>query len=190
MREALVPFAATALLAFVVHRWLGDELERERRLSPGAVNAALALALLHALLVSICALAGVTLIGLPAVPALVVGLVLAGAGAALAIAAVKAVASREQFLAMRPTERIVQQGPYRFSRHPFYLGWTLVLLGIAVAGRSAVAVALVAVLALALIRIAAGEERWLSAELGSDYDDYREHAPAVIGALGSTSVRA
>ena len=181
MREAIVPFAATALLAFVVHRWLGDELERERRLSAGAVNAALALFLLHALLVTISSLAGVAAIGAPSVLAVAVGLVLAGVGVASAVTGVRALGSRAVFLAMRPPDQVVRYGPYRFSRHPFYLGWALVVLGIAVAGRSALALALAALLVVALVRIAAGEERWLSAELGSDYDDYRDAAPAVIG---------
>ena len=181
MREAIVPFAATAVLAFVVHRWLGDELERERRLSAGAVNAALALFLLHALLVAISAVAGVVAIGGPQAVFLPVGGMLAVAGVAFAIAGVKALGSREVFLAMRAPTEVVRHGAFGLSRHPFYLGWALALLGVAVAGRSALALALVALLAVALLRIAAGEERWLSAELGSDYDDYRQHAPAVIG---------
>ena len=176
-----MPFAATALLAFVVHRWLGDEFERERRLSPAAVSAALALFLLHAVLVIICALAGVLSIGVPQTPALLIGLALAGVGAALAVSAVRALASRELFLAMRPADMVVRQAPYRFSRHPFYLGWALSLGGIAVAGRSALALALVALLAVALTRIAIGEDRWLSAELGSDYDAYRQETPPLIG---------
>ena len=176
-----MPFAATAMLAFVVHRWLGDEFERERRLSPAAVSAAFALCLLHAVLVTICALAGVLALGVPRTPALVVGLALAGVGAALAVAAIRALASRELFLAMRPADVVVQRGPYRFSRHPFYLGWVLALGGIAVAGRSALAIALVALLAVALTRIAIGEERWLSAEVGSDYDAYRQQTPPLFG---------
>ena len=181
MREAIVPFAATAILAFVVHRWLGDELERERRLSAGAVNAALALFLLHALLVAVSAGAGVVSIGVQPTVSLSFGGVLIVIGAVFAVAGARALGSREVFLAMRAPAQVVQQGAFSLSRHPFYLGWGLVLLGIAVAGRSALALALVVLLVIALIRIAAGEERWLSAELGSGYDDYREHAPAVIG---------
>ena len=180
VREAIVPFAATTILAFVVHRWLGDELERERRLSSAAASAALALFLLHGLLVAISALAGVLPFGLPPALAASVGVVLILGGGGLAIAALRAFGSRERFLAIR-IDKVVQSGPYRFARHPFYLGWVVALLGLAVAGRSALALGLVALLTLALIRIASGEERLLSAELGDAYDDYRRQAPAIAG---------
>lgn len=180
VREAIVPFAATTILAFVVHRWLGDELERERRLSPAAAVAALALFLLHGLLVAISALAGVLSFGIPAALAAPVGVVLILGGGGLAVAALKAFGSRERFLAIR-TDMVVRSGPYRFARHPFYLGWVSALLGLAVVGRSALALGLVALLALALVRIASGEERLLSAELGAPYDDYRRQAPAIAG---------
>ena len=121
MREAIVPFAATTVLAFVVHRWLGDELERERRLSPGAGAAALALFLLYALLVAISALGGVMTIGAPRALALPAGLALTVVGGGLAISAVRALGSRERFLAMRADE-VVRKGPYRFARNPFSLG--------------------------------------------------------------------
>ena len=180
VREAIVPFAATTILAFVVHRWLGDELERERRLSRAAANAALVLFLLHALLVTISALAGVGSIGVPPAVAVPVGAALSVGGAGLATAALRAFGSRERFLAIR-IDYVVTSGPYRFARHPFYLGWVSTLLGLAIAGRSALAMGLVALLALALVRIAFGEERLLSAELGADYDDYRRQAPAIVG---------
>ena len=180
VREAIVPFAATTILAFVVHRWLGDELERERRLSPAAANAALALFLLHGLLVTVSALAGVGSIAVPATIAVPLGIVLGLGGSGLAIGALKAFGSRERFLAIR-IDSVVQGGPYRFARHPFYLGWVSALLGLGVAGRSALALGLVALLAVALIRIASGEERLLRAELGAVYDDYRERVPAIVG---------
>ena len=175
-----MPFAATTILAFVVHRWLGDELERERRLSSAAASAAIALFLLHGLLVAISALAGVVSFGMPAALAAPTGAVLILGGGALAIAALRAFESRERFLAIR-IDRVVRSGPYRFARHPFYLGWVSALLGVAVAGRSALALGLVALLALALVRIASGEERLLSAELGDAYDDYRREASAIVG---------
>ena len=175
-----MPFAATTILAFVVHRWFGDELERERRLSPAAANAGLALFLLHGLLVTISALAGVGSLGAPATVAVPLGVVLGLGGSALAAAALKAFGSRERFLAIR-IDSVVLGGPYRFARHPFYLGWVSALFGLGVAGRSALALGLVALLAVALIRIASGEERLLRAELGAAYDDYRERVPAIVG---------
>ena len=175
-----MPFAATAILGFVVHRWLGDELERERRVSPAAAYAALAFFFLHGLLIAVSALAGVLRIGFPAALAVPLGVVVGVSGTALAIASIRAIGSRERFLAIH-MDQVVRDGPYRFARHPFYLGWVSGLLGLALAGRSALALALVALLALALIRIASGEERLLSAELGAAYDDYRRQVPAILG---------
>ena len=180
MREAIVPFAAMAVLAFVVHRWAGDELERERRLSPGAANAALALFALHAALVAISALGGVLQVNASATLALVVGSPLFVIGTTLAFGAARALGSRERLLAMRADE-VVADGPYAHARHPFYLGWTVGLLGLAIGGRSWLALGLVALLAVALIRIARGEERWLIQELGAAYSGYRDGTPALLG---------
>ncbi len=180
MREAIVPVVATGVLAFVVHRWAADELERGRRLSPGAAAAAVGLVLLHAMLVCIAALGGVLPFDAPAGVAVPLGLALGAAGVLVALRAIRTLGTRERVLGMR-TDRLVAHGPYRYARHPVYLGWTVALLGIALAGRSLLALALVLLLALALARIARGEERLLSEELGGAYDEYRGLAPAVVG---------
>lgn len=179
MREAIVPFASTLVFAFVVHRWVSDEFARERRLSAGAANAALAVFVLHLLLVSISSYGGVLAIDVPSVIALGVGIPLALAGAVLAFLAMRALGSRERILAMR-IDSLVVKGPFRYSRHPFYLGWTTFLLGVAVWGRSALALGLVGLLAVALARMAWNEERWLSQDMES-YPDYRRRTPAVLG---------
>lgn len=180
MREAIVPLTATIVLAFVVHRWAADELERERRLSRGAATAAVALIVLHALLVLISSAGGVASIGAPSIVTLSIGLTVSAAGGLLSSLALRALGSRDRILAMR-IDIVVAHGPYRNARHPFYLGWTMALLGIAVAGRSLLALGLVALLALGLARIARGEERLMSQELGAAYEKYRDRAPAVIG---------
>lgn len=179
MREAIVPLAAMAVLAFIVHRWAADELERERRLSPAAANAGVALFVLHALLVAISSVGGVVQIEALASVSLVGGSALAVVGATLALRAVRALGSRERVFAMRADE-IVTEGPYAHARHPLYLGWVMALLGVAIAGRSVLALALVVLLAVALIRIARGEERWLIEELGPAYSRYRKKAPALL----------
>ena len=180
MREAIVPLVATGVLAFVVHRWAADELGRDRRLSPGGAAAALSLVLLHAMLVCVAALGGVLAFDAPADIVLPLGLGFGSAGALVALLALRALGTRDRVLGMR-TDVVVQHGPYRFARHPMYLGWTVALLGIALAGRSLLGLALVLLLALALVRIARGEERLLSEELGEAYDQYRHVARAVVG---------
>jgi protein-S-isoprenylcysteine O-methyltransferase Ste14 len=180
MSQAFLPFAATAVFAFAVYRWVSDELGRERRLSPGAGNALLALLLLLTSLVVISALGGVARLGVGGELMLGPGLLMAAVGAALAAGAVRALGSRERLLAAR-FDTVVSTGPYRYARHPFYLGCTAALLGVAVAGSSAVAIALALLLGVALLEVARAEERFLMQELGHDYASYRRRTPALLG---------
>ncbi len=74
----------------------------------------------------------------------------------------------------RPTTVIVRTGPYRFSRNPIYLAFSLLQLGIAGWLNS---VWLVATLVLAIALLAAvvipREERYLERKFGSQYLDYK-----------------
>jgi protein-S-isoprenylcysteine O-methyltransferase Ste14 len=176
--SALLPIAAMAAMAFFVWRWAGDELEREGRLSEGAGNAVAALALFHTFAVVLAVLGAELELGLPLVPALVIGIPAGVAGVVLVIGAARALRSREAVLGTR-VERLVTHGPYRRLRHPFFVGWTLALGGVALGGRSGLALALVAVLVIVLIVVARGEDRRLAARHGEDYATYRAGTPAV-----------
>lgn len=178
MREALFPLGALAFLAFFVYRWAGDELARERRLSLGAATALVALFILHAMMVVLAALGGVVLIDAPVGVAIVLGAIPAVGGAALAVVALRALGSKERALAI-DFGSVVTRGPYRRERHPFYAGWILALLGVAIAGRSGFALGLVVVLSVVLIVVARFEERLLAAEFGAEYERYRGRTPAV-----------
>ena len=180
MREAIVPLAAAGAFFFVVHRWTSDEFARDGRLSPSAAAAAGVAFLLLTSLVLVASVGGVLAVDLPRLPSLLAGGALAGVGLTITIAALKALGSRERALGMR-LDTLVTHGPYRFSRHPFYIAWWLTLVGSAVAGRSGLALALVALAAPALVRIAMGEERRLREVHGTAYDDYRRQARGLIG---------
>jgi protein-S-isoprenylcysteine O-methyltransferase Ste14 len=78
-------------------------------------------------------------------------------------------------------DAVVSDGPYRRERHPFYVGWFLALFGLAIVGRSILALALVAILLATLIALARFEERLLAAELGVAYEKYRDETPAIAG---------
>ena len=68
---------------------------------------------------------------------------------------------------------VTTSGPYRWMRHPLYVGSTLLGLGFAAAARHPVAAALVVLyLAVSLTQAARFEEARLRAEHGAAYDRY------------------
>jgi protein-S-isoprenylcysteine O-methyltransferase Ste14 len=69
---------------------------------------------------------------------------------------------------------ITQSGPYRFVRHPLYLGSTLIGVGFVIAARHAgVAVLTAAYLGITLTAAARAEEAHLDDKFGGAYSDYR-----------------
>jgi protein-S-isoprenylcysteine O-methyltransferase Ste14 len=74
----------------------------------------------------------------------------------------------------RPTTTIVRTGPYRFSRNPIYVAFSLLQLGIAlwVNGLWLVVTLLPAVAVMSLVVIPR-EERYLEAHFPSEYPPYK-----------------
>jgi protein-S-isoprenylcysteine O-methyltransferase Ste14 len=123
------------------------------------------------------ALLGVA-VPLPFVPetlALPIGASLAAiAIALLAWAAGKFRAAGTPVPARAPTTTIVRTGPYRFSRNPIYLAYSLFQLGLAVGLDNGWLLATLAG-AMALIhhRVIPREEEYLERKFGSRYSEYR-----------------
>lgn len=70
---------------------------------------------------------------------------------------------------------VTTSGPYRFTRHPLYLGSTIIGIGLAVASASVVVVLLVGLyLAVTLGAAIATEEAHLTEKFGAAYPAYRE----------------
>ena len=76
-------------------------------------------------------------------------------------------------------KRLVSSGIYKLCRHPQYVGWSSLLLGAGIAGRSSLSLLLTAVLIAAFFVLVPHEERLLIAQLGSAYREYRERTPCV-----------
>src|SRR5262245_39002067 len=74
----------------------------------------------------------------------------------------------------KPTTVIVRTGPYRFSRNPIYLAFSIFQLGIASWVNSVwLIVTLIAAVALMASVVIPREERYLERKFGADYLDYK-----------------
>jgi protein-S-isoprenylcysteine O-methyltransferase Ste14 len=76
--------------------------------------------------------------------------------------------------ARKPTTAIVRTGPYRFSRNPIYLAFSLFQLGIAIwAGSVWLLATLVGAVALINFVVIPREEQYLERKFGAEYLDYK-----------------
>ncbi len=70
---------------------------------------------------------------------------------------------------------VTKSGPYRWSRHPLYVGSSIIGFGIAIASASIAVWVLVAIyLAASLTAAITTEEAALTAKFGSEYVEYRQ----------------
>jgi protein-S-isoprenylcysteine O-methyltransferase Ste14 len=83
-------------------------------------------------------------------------------------------AARTPVPARKPTTAIVRTGPYRFSRNPIYLAFSLLQLGIATWANSLwLVVTLVGAVALIHFVVIPKEEQYLERRFGAEYLDYK-----------------
>jgi len=76
---------------------------------------------------------------------------------------------------------VTRSGPYRFSRHPLYVGSTVIACGITVAAASLwVAVVTAVYLAATLTAAIRTEEAFLRRQFGEEYDNYCEGRAASV----------
>ena len=74
---------------------------------------------------------------------------------------------------LEKSREVTSSGPYRFTRHPLYLGSTLMGVGLSVAARHWAVAALIALyLGATLWTAIRTEEAWLRATFGDTYDRY------------------
>jgi protein-S-isoprenylcysteine O-methyltransferase Ste14 len=87
---------------------------------------------------------------------------------------------------------VTQSGPYRLTRHPLYLGSTIMGIGFVAAARSwIVALVVLTYLALTLGAAMRVEEATLDARFGGEYAAYREgRAPAPDRRFSAARMRA
>jgi protein-S-isoprenylcysteine O-methyltransferase Ste14 len=74
---------------------------------------------------------------------------------------------------LEKSREVTRSGPYRWSRHPLYVGSALMGVGVAIAGNSAVAAAAIGLyLGVTFTAAIRTEEAFLRAKFGEEYDDY------------------
>jgi hypothetical protein len=82
---------------------------------------------------------------------------------------------------LRQNQSVAMTGPYRYVRHPFYLGNALIDAGIAVMSGWWVLQGVLPAWWLAVyIPVMRGEEDFLSRTFGSIYEDYKRRVPRLI----------
>jgi protein-S-isoprenylcysteine O-methyltransferase Ste14 len=75
---------------------------------------------------------------------------------------------------LEKSREVTRSGPYRFTRHPLYVGSSVLALGVVLASRSVVVAAIAAVYMGTTIAAAIRtEEAYLRQAFGSTYDEYR-----------------
>ncbi|MDP2389935.1 MAG: isoprenylcysteine carboxylmethyltransferase family protein [Acidobacteriota bacterium] len=80
---------------------------------------------------------------------------------------------------LEKSKEVTRSGPYRYTRHPLYLGSSIIGIGIAVASNHLVVAAIVVVyMALTLTAAMRSEEAHLREKFGDAYDAYAEKRAA------------
>lgn len=84
-------------------------------------------------------------------------------------------------------ESLVMTGPYALSRHPMYIGWWLIHLGVGVMRGSAWVAATLPAAALVEHFGVLREERALDREFGDEFAAYRERVPRYLARWGRSA---
>ena len=74
-------------------------------------------------------------------------------------------------------DRLITEGPYRFTRNPLYVADTFIFVGFALIGNSLLMMILMALLVKIILLLPLIEEPWLLKQYGNQYRDYLEKTP-------------
>jgi protein-S-isoprenylcysteine O-methyltransferase len=87
-------------------------------------------------------------------------------------------------VAVHEGQRVITAGPYRWIRHPSYLGMLIAFLGLALLTRNWIsALVMIVPVKLAILRRISVEEAALKAALGAEYDDYCRRTARLVPGL-------
>jgi len=85
------------------------------------------------------------------------------------------------FVLNTPTDKPFTKGPYRYSRHPYYVAETLIFASIAIASVSWVFLMLTVIMGIFHLIYAPAEEQYCLKRYGKDYKEYMKRTPRWIG---------
>ena len=108
------------------------------------------------------------------------GALVAAGGLALCFAGIATFRSLAKVMCLEPG-KLAEDGPYRWSRNPQYVGWLLFLAGFCMTDWSAWCLAALAVVAVSLHLLVLIEEEHLGRVFGQAYEDFLARTPRYAG---------
>lgn len=112
------------------------------------------------------------------------GVLALAAGTALSVASLRSLGPwYSPRIVIQPGHELVQNGPYRYVRHPFYSGFLLAALGFPAAFGLWVGLPFVLATVVTLVPRIDQEEALLASEFGSDFDDMKRRTRKLIPGL-------
>lgn len=185
MAIALALVAVSAMIAFA---WVTTRARREwarsSELSPVTAIGISSLYVLAAVLTALALLLRPWPIGIPLAAAIAAAACLIAAGTVLTAVGARLFGSSARLYGVE-AGGLIEGGIYRFTRNPQYAGLILIAVGVGVLGRSALALAVAALVAgMMWLWVALIEEPHLLRTFGSRYESYMAKVPRFLG-LGS-----
>jgi protein-S-isoprenylcysteine O-methyltransferase Ste14 len=117
---------------------------------------------------------------------IVIGVLIAGAGAALRVCGTAYLGSEIVKHQNMQAASVMADGPYRYLRNPLYLGLWLCCVATAFLMPPTGALASVVLLGIFIYRLTLGEEAFLTPRLGDSYQAYLRSVPRLIPKLRTT----
>lgn len=81
---------------------------------------------------------------------------------------------------LKHNHRLIQNGPYKITRHPIYTGFIVGVFGTMLSAARVDALIGFAIITIALVFKLRREETLLNREFGDEYTQFKQHVPAAI----------
>jgi protein-S-isoprenylcysteine O-methyltransferase Ste14 len=167
---------AEAIIGLIALRNSRRECQVQAVRSPQTAAAVLTCFVLHSVVTAVASWFSMWPLPVFSQWAMIAGVLVGAAGLSFAAAGFWEFHSLQRMSGLA-TDRLVTSGIYRFSRNPQNLGWGLMLLGIAIAGRSGLACVLALIYWAVFRHYVATEERHLAWIFSTKWERYLSQTP-------------